>query len=242
MLRPVQFRRVSDDVAEQIRNLIFSREFTTGGRLPPERELAVRLEVHRSSVREALKRLEGEGLVEIRRGDGAYVRDYLQDANLASLESLLFSSEGQRSSLFRGIQEFRILVQKEMARLAAARRTEDNVAEIAGILSGEEATNDPHTFRELDWRFFLAVARATQNGMFPLVLNSVRDIHERWGVVYFSVPDTVAITRRFHRLLARAIRIRDERRAASIMVKLLEYSNPILLDNLPKYFFAGGSP
>ena len=121
-LRPIQTKRVSDDVATQLRQLIFAREFPPGVKLPPERELATRLDVHRSSVREALKRLEGEGLLDIRRSDGAHVRDYLKEANLATLEAFLFSPEGMKLDISRGIQEFRVLIQKEMVRLAAMRR------------------------------------------------------------------------------------------------------------------------
>jgi len=241
ILKPVQSRRVFEDAADQIRRLIFGREFPAGSKLPAERDLARRLEVHRSSLREALKRLEAEGLVDIRRGDGAYVRDFTREANLSSLEAFLIMPEGKRQEVFRGIQEFRILVQKEMARLAALRRARENLDEISRILEQEQGEADPVRFRELDWSFALAVAHATKNVTFTLALNSVRDLHERWGSVYFSVPGTIRISHRFHRLIARAIAKGDDRRAASLMERLLEYSNPILIENIPKLLLPEGT-
>lgn len=234
MLKPIEAKRVSDDVADQLRQLIFAREFSPGTRLPPERELAVRLEVHRSSVREALKRMEGEGLIEIRRGEGAYVREYLKEANLQSLEAFLFSPEGHKLGILGGIQEFRLLVQCQMARFAAERRRDENLAEFDTVLAAMERETDPHKFRALDWAFALAVARGTQNVIFTLVLNSVQDLHRRWGAVYFSAPGTIENTRRFHRLIVRAIRRGDGARAASVMKRLLDYSNPILMENIAK--------
>src|SRR2546430_14706825 len=66
-------RRLSRQIADQIRSLIRAGEFTAGSRLPPERDLARQLGVSRPSVREALIALEVEGLVDVRIGSGIYV-------------------------------------------------------------------------------------------------------------------------------------------------------------------------
>ncbi|MBI2931372.1 MAG: FadR family transcriptional regulator [Planctomycetes bacterium] len=231
MFKPIEVRRVSDEVAHQLRSLIFTHEFAPGQQLPPERHLADRLACHRSSVREALKRLESEGLVDIRRGDGIYVRDFMKEANLAALEAFLFTPQ---NDLLPAVQEFRILIQKEMARLAALRRTTTDLAELDSALATGLAADDPHAFRAIDWRFHQTLARATQNVLFTLCMNSVRELHERWGAAYFAVAGTISTTRRFHRLLARAVRRRDEHRAAALMGKLLDVSNPILIESLQR--------
>src|SRR4029450_10006916 len=67
-------RRLHEDVAEQLRDAILDGRFRAGTKLPPERELAVEFRVNRPSVREAIKVLEGLGLVSVRQGDGATVR------------------------------------------------------------------------------------------------------------------------------------------------------------------------
>lgn len=231
----VQPRHVPDEIADRLRQAIFSRQYLPGDRLPPERDLAQQLQVHRNSVREALKTLEGQGLLRIRQGDGAYVRDFLTEANVSVLEAYLFSMAGQSADTLENIQEFRILVQREMSRLAARRRTDADLSAFDAILSAEALENDPATFRALDWAYFQTLARATHNIVFTFLLNSIRAVHERWGALFFSIPGTIDRTRRFHRVIARSIGLMKADRAASVTVKMLNYSNPLLMDGLTQF-------
>src|SRR3989441_13014817 len=73
-IQSIEPRRLYRQIADQIRTLIRSGEFSAGSRLPPERDLARQLGVSRPSVREALIALEVEGMVEVRIGSGIYVR------------------------------------------------------------------------------------------------------------------------------------------------------------------------
>lgn len=234
-MEAVQPRHLPDDIADQLRQAIFSRRYLPGDCLPPERELAGQLKVHRASVREALKRLEIQGLLRIRQGDGAYVRDFLTEANVSVLEAFLFSKEGQSTQSFENIQEFRVLFQREMARLAALRRQPEDLQTLEGLLAEEAKTTDPLAFRGLDWAFHQSIARAGKNILFTFLLNSVRPVHERWGPLYFAIPGTIDMTRRFHRLITRAVVKRDASRAASVTVRLLETSNPILIQGLTQF-------
>ena len=68
--RPPPRRRLHEEVAEQLRDAILDGRFAAGAKLPPERELAAEFRVNRTSVREAIKVLEGLGLVQVRQGDG----------------------------------------------------------------------------------------------------------------------------------------------------------------------------
>ena len=77
-------RRLHEDVAEQLRDAILDGRFGAGMKLPPERDLAGEFGVNRTSIREAIKVLEGLGLVSVRQGDGATVRPLVE----ASLETL----------------------------------------------------------------------------------------------------------------------------------------------------------
>ncbi len=239
-IESIQPRHLPDDIADRLRQAIFSRQYLPGDRLPPERDLAQQLRVHRASLREALKTLEAQGLLRIRQGDGAYVRDFLTEANVSVLEAYLFSTVGQSSETLKNIQEFRVLVQSEMSRLAALRRTEDDLAGMETVLSLEDAEKDPAGFRALDWSFSQSLARAAHNIVFTFLLNSIRAVHERWGALFFSIPGTIDTTRRFHRLVTRAVGRGDADRAASVTVKLLRYSDPLLMEGLTK--FMRGNP
>src|SRR6266852_4889305 len=82
-------RRLHEDVAEQLRDAILDGRFRAGTKLPPERELAAEFRVNRTSVREAIKVLEGLRLVSVRQGDGATVQP-LTDASLDILAPMIF--------------------------------------------------------------------------------------------------------------------------------------------------------
>jgi GntR family transcriptional regulator, transcriptional repressor for pyruvate dehydrogenase complex len=88
-IQPVRLPRVSDEVAEQIRRLIVSEQLAEGARLPAERELAARFGVSRPMVSQALRMLSLMGLVEIRRGSGAFVLRRPQAMVTASVGLLL---------------------------------------------------------------------------------------------------------------------------------------------------------
>jgi len=74
IFQPVRPRRIYEDIVRQIQGLIAERQLQPGDRLPSERELAELLSVSRASVREALRVLSAMGLVEVRSGDGTFVR------------------------------------------------------------------------------------------------------------------------------------------------------------------------
>src|SRR5437867_10977928 len=82
-------RRLHEDVAEQLRDAILDGRFRAGQKLPPERELADEFRVNRTSIREAIKVLEGLGLVSVRQGDGATVQPLI-DASLEVLAPMVF--------------------------------------------------------------------------------------------------------------------------------------------------------
>jgi GntR family transcriptional repressor for pyruvate dehydrogenase complex len=87
--QPPRRRRLHQDVADQLRDAILDGRFAPGDKLPPERELAEEFQVNRTSVREAIKVLEGLGLVSVRQGDGATVRPLI-DASFDVLPAMIF--------------------------------------------------------------------------------------------------------------------------------------------------------
>lgn len=98
-IRPVSIPRVSDAVAEQIRELIVAEQLCEGARLPAERDLAERFAVSRPMVSQALRMLSLMGLVEIRRGSGAYVLRRPQDMVTASVGLMLDFDHGSLDDL-----------------------------------------------------------------------------------------------------------------------------------------------
>ena len=115
-------RRLHEDVAEQLRDAILDGRFATGTKLPPERDLALEFRVNRTSIREAIKVLEGLGLVSVRQGDGATVRP-LEDASLEVLGAMIFHGGRVDLTLVGEMGEVMRPLLLEMGRLAIERAT-----------------------------------------------------------------------------------------------------------------------
>lgn len=119
-LEPVAAVPAHELVLLQLRRSIHLGHFGAGDRLPPERELARQLGVSRTTVREAVRVLEGEGLVEIKRGSAGGISVRPQSPAPAELR--------RRLREFEEIIEFRLAVEPMAARLAAQRRTRSDIA------------------------------------------------------------------------------------------------------------------
>src|SRR5436853_6488353 len=121
MLKPIEKQRVAEEIVDQLRSLILTGAYAPGDKLPPERLLAKQLGVNRASLREALKKLEHQGLVKIRQGDGTRVQDFRQTGGLDLISHLIPLVQGGDLRLLRDTLEFRRIYGREIARLAAAR-------------------------------------------------------------------------------------------------------------------------
>ena len=127
--RPPERRRVHEDVAEQLRDAILDGRFSPGDKLPPERELAERFQVNRTSLRQAISVLEGLGLVSVRQGDGATVLP-VEEGSLDLLAPMIF--RGGRidlGALADATEVIRPLL-LEMSRLAVDRCRPEQIAQI----------------------------------------------------------------------------------------------------------------
>jgi GntR family transcriptional repressor for pyruvate dehydrogenase complex len=121
-----------DSVAERIQARILSGALRPGDRLPPERELAERLKVNRSSVREALKQLEQLGLVTSQQGSGTRVRS-IEEASLDVLMRLLFLDGRPNIPWIRDYLDLRAAVAPGVLKLVVERASKEEVDEIAEL-------------------------------------------------------------------------------------------------------------
>ncbi|MGX6449170.1 FadR/GntR family transcriptional regulator [Patulibacter sp. S7RM1-6] len=158
-LHPTARPRLSDQVIEQLRALVAAGEWPVGSRIPTEPELVAQLGVGRNTVREAVRALVHAGLLDVRQGDGTYVR--ATDELDAALTRRL-----QRSTALETL-EVRAPLEREAARLAALRRSDADRAEIAAALRERDAlrATDIDGFVAADLRFHRAVVAAAHNGL-----------------------------------------------------------------------------
>ncbi|GIH93115.1 FadR/GntR family transcriptional regulator [Planobispora siamensis] len=157
-LRTAQRASLVDQVIDQLKEQITSNSWKMNAKIPTETVLAEQLGVGRNTVREAVRALTHAGLLECRQGDGTYVR--------ATSELSGAMQRRLRTAEQLEILEVRRALEVEAARLAATRRTDDDIARIEGALAAREQAwelGEPGTFVEADLAFHMAVVHATHN-------------------------------------------------------------------------------
>jgi GntR family transcriptional repressor for pyruvate dehydrogenase complex len=165
---------LADQVVDQIKDLIASRQLRPGDKLPPERELTEYLGVSRTVIREATRVLLAQGLIEVRPSSGMVIARPSAGTVAETVGLLLrMSSDDPYTGLF----EVRRLLEVEIAGLAAERWTEANLKELENMMSEMyEDMNVPERFARKDVQFHSAIARATQNPIYTILLDSIADL------------------------------------------------------------------
>lgn len=206
-----------DQVIEQMRDAIRTGEWPVDQRIPPEPELVSALGVGRNTVREAVRALSHAGLLEVRQGDGTFVR--------ATSE---FSGALRRmcGSELREVRQVRRVLEVEAARLAATNRTEDDLAMLGAALAERDAAVADDRWDDAvdaDARFHTGVVRCCGNGLLTELYQGVTDVI-RASLAATALTDPV--WQAGHGELLRALRDRDVERAAYEAGKFLtEYSD-----------------
>jgi GntR family transcriptional repressor for pyruvate dehydrogenase complex len=212
LFQPIRPRRLYEAIVGQIRDLIADRHLQPGDRLPSERELAEVLNVSRASVREALRVLAAMGWVEVRPGDGTFVRE-----PHAPLDPAIWGSLSERTFLL-DLLEARRIVEREVAVLAARRATPEDLDQLQELLSRRAAElASGRRDLETDLLFHQMLAEATRN---PVLSSLVRSLNEMWLVsreALARAPSSPHQAHHFHAAILEALRRRDEASARKAM-------------------------
>lgn len=205
---PIEVPAAYGVVVEHIRRSIHLGVYSTGDRLPPERAHAKQLGVSRVTLREALRVLEGEGYVEMRRGatGGATV--------IARGESRTRLRQNLPELL--AIQDFRIANESLAARRAATRATESDLIELEQTIDAIREEPSHHAFRRADNDFHLKIAALADHALLNRAIQDARAaMFGQIDVVDFDVITQTAI--RGHQRIVEAIRAGSESRASQTM-------------------------
>ena len=204
MLKPVEKQRVAEEIAEQLRSLILNGQYPPGSKLPPERELSKRLRVNRASLREALKKLEHLGLVRIRQGDGTRVQNFMETGGIELVQHLL-PLGGGKPELIRDLLEFRRIFGRELARLAAARASKDQLSRLRTLADKADQTSGAAELFDLDFEFYVALASMCGNQVMLLLINTVRDGVRGFMPLLANLVGSQEQVRKHHRELIAAL-------------------------------------
>jgi DNA-binding FadR family transcriptional regulator len=184
--RPVSRSSLSESVYVQLRDKILRRELPAGSLLPSERELSALLGVNRGAVREAIKRLQQADLVAVRQGGNHQVLDYLEDAGLELLPSLLVDQRGRMSGgAVRAVMAMRSALAPDIAAAAAERGSPALARELQQRLALMRAAgDDPGALQQHCFEFWRALVQACGNIAFRLAFNSMNKTYrEVWDLM-----------------------------------------------------------
>lgn len=222
-LKPISPKRISDQVFDQLRDLIFCGDFQPGQKIMTERELADALNVSRNSVREAINKLVILRFLEQRQGQGIFVRS-IDEAVKIPLATVM---ETQDASLI-DLMEMRMGIECNAASLAAQRANAADLAAIEGTLREMEADIDAGGLgTEGDLSFHMAIASATKNPLQIYIMKNVSDflhlgIRENLLHLY-EEPDNVTQILQQHKAIFQAIRSGDAEAASQTMKNHVNY-------------------
>lgn len=166
-LHPVQTQRASEAIYEQIRQLILNGDLKPGDRLPSERNMMEMMQRSRPTIREALRMLERDGFIKTVAGSqGAVVQTPSTKNAEQSLQALMMTN----SITLENLAEMRSVTEPAIARLAAIRRSEEDLAYLQDLLEKQAAAiYDPQAFIPLDLMFHDALGRATKNELWMII-------------------------------------------------------------------------
>ena len=171
-LKPIKPKRISDQVFEQIRELIYKGVFKPGEQVPPERELAISMAVSRTSVRNAIDKLVTLGLLEHRQGQGTFVSQ--PNSRRGNVLAMAMATE---DATLDDLLEVRMGLECNAAYLAARRANESDILAMKKSLAEMEA--DMSTIEKIgsesDAAFHMAVIFATKN---PVLIHLMRNFYD----------------------------------------------------------------
>lgn len=218
-IEPVKSTRIYQEIVRQVRQMIAEGRLKSGDRLPPERDLAEKFLVSRTSVREALRALESLGLIAIRPGEGTFVREVSVESLIEPLALVLTSQREAIHELF----EARRLLEPAIAALAAGRATPEEIQEMERILAEQaKEVAAGHTGLAQDAQFHAAIGTAAHNRAITRIVHAIMDLLAQSREESLNTPGRPTRSHQDHRGILAAIAARDERRARQAMLDHVE--------------------
>ena len=223
--KPIKPKKVSSQIADQIRESILAGDFTPGEKLPPERELAEMFGVSRPSVREALNILAAAGLVMSYQGGGTVVLSLVDTQKGNALSDLINTQQDRALEVI----EVRKCMESWTAYYAAQRALPEDLRRMEEIVSGMEDNLDGmKPSEDLDANLHIIIARATHNVVWLHLMQSIFDAMKDfqrgvWRAVYLTDEDHRLLFAH-HRGLVEAIRARNPEQASKMMMDHLTFA------------------
>lgn len=193
---PVKRLKVAEQVVSSLREAIVGGQYEAGDSLPSERELASQFGVNRSSIREAMLRLEAWGLVKIRQGGATRVLDVFYNAGLHVLPYMVAPRGRINAKLLADVLEMRVMFLRWTAEQAATKATPKQVHALRELVGNLKLASNPKQAQRVDFEFFEYMARIADNRVLDFFVGSLREIYLKnpahMAFLYKRVPFDVS--------------------------------------------------
>lgn len=210
-------QRTTDQVVAQIRQSISDGIYQHGAKLPAERELGAQFGVSRGVIREAIKILNGMGLVESRQGSGVYVLD----DPVPAITRALTMSLRRESRMVHQLFEIRSALESLAVSLAVRNHTAADLVRIRSFLQADGASAEGEVLLEelaiKDSSFHAAIAQSADNPYLVVLIQTVGDLLTSTFPVSEVVRDQMMLAQNTHASILDAIEARDDERAVRLM-------------------------
>ena len=218
MLNPVKNIKVYEVIMEEIKDIVKKGELKSGEKLPSERELADKLEVSRTSVREALKALTMLGLIESKHDEGNFIKSNFENSLLEPL-SIVFLLIGSKNE---DIIELRRIIEPEAAGLAAKNITESELRDLKEIMKELNNSLDAEICAQLDKKFHYKIAQASGNHLISTIMFSISSLIEKYIDSSRIHNINKKVVKLQHEEIYKALESRDSKKASEYVKKHLE--------------------
>ncbi|HWW14202.1 MAG TPA: FadR/GntR family transcriptional regulator [Candidatus Dormibacteraeota bacterium] len=216
----VRTSRLYEQIVQQIEASVLNGTLKPGDQLPAERELAQRLGVSRTAVREAVKALREKGLVEAYSGRGTFVTDGTTQAARQSFDLMVKLGQVEGSP---HLAELRLILEPGIAAMAAERvKDEDLAAMREAVAVMGRSQKDPEAYIEADLDFHLALAEAAANPLILSLIDSIVGLLREQRIRIFNVEGGPQRGQVHHKRILDAMERRDPEMARSAMRAHLE--------------------
>jgi len=220
-IKPIKSRKTTEIILEQIKDFIIKGHLNVGDKLPTEMELAEKFQVSRTSVREALSALSLTGILEVRQGEGIFVKKAPSNAIIEPLSFIMLLEKDQ----IQNILEVRKALEIETAALAAQRRDEQDIGRLKSLIEAmEKDLPQAKNSDKIDLEFHLALAKACKNPLMDRLMNTVQGtISENLHITRTLWLNSGSTQRLYeeHKEIYLAVANRDAERARQVMYEHL---------------------
>lgn len=185
------------EIVKQLREMIAADDLKSGDKIPSERELSERLNVGRSSVREALRALELLGLIETRRGEGTFIRDFRGNQLVQLLGTFILQDEKAKLDVI----ETKNLIEMDLLRLVLNRADEKQLLNVKSLVCADQLNDD---------QFFYQLIELADNYLFSRIWLILKDYHHSLNL------KNVEYNRDSYLMLIQAMVEKDEKKTLSV--------------------------